>query len=68
MFKSKMADALSHVEVFRGLSQDDLKTISKHCKRISFEKGDTLIETGQRPSAFYILLEGQLKVFSAKTN
>ena len=66
MFKSKMADALSHVEVFRGLSQDDLKMISKHCKKVSFEKGDTLIETGQRPSAFYILLKGQLRVFLPK--
>ena len=66
MFKSKMADALSHVEVFRGLSQDDLKMISKHCKKVSFEEGDTLIETGQRPSAFYILLKGQLRVFLPK--
>jgi len=66
MFKSKMADALSHVEVFRGLSQDELKMISKHCKRISFEKGDILIEIGQRLSDFYILLKGQLRVFLPK--
>ena len=66
MFKSKMADALSHVEVFRGLSQDELKTIAKHCKKISFDKGDILLETGQRPSALYILLKGQLKVFLPK--
>ena len=66
IFKSKMADVLSHVEVFRGLSQDELKTISKHCKRIRFEKGDTLIEIGQRPSAFYTVLEGQLRVFLPK--
>ena len=66
MFKNKMADALSRVEVFEGLTQDDLKIISKHCQRISFEKRDTLLEIGQRPSAFYVLLKGQLRVFLPK--
>jgi len=66
MFKNRMADALSHVEVFEGLTQDDLKIIAKHCKRISFEEGDILLEIGQRPSAFYILLKGQLRVFLPK--
>ena len=66
MFKNKIVDALSDVEVFGGLTQDDLKIISKHCKKISFEKGDILLEIGQRPSAFYILLKGQLKVFLPK--
>ena len=66
MFKNKMADALSHVEVFEGLTQDDLKIIAKHCKRIGFEEGDILLEIGQRPSAFYVLLKGQLRVFLPK--
>ena len=66
IFKNKMVDALSHVEVFEGLTQDDLKIISKHCKRMGFEKGDTLVEIEQRPSAFYILLRGRLRVFLPK--
>ena len=66
MFKNKMADTLSHLEAFEGLTQDDLKIISKHCQRISFGEGDTLFEIGQRPSAFYILLSGQLRVFLPK--
>jgi len=66
MFKNKMVDALSRVEVFEGLAQDDLKIISKYCKRINFEEGDTLVEIGLRPSAFYLLLRGQLRVFLPK--
>ena len=62
MFKSKIIDILSHVEVFEGLTKDDLKIISKGCQRINFEKGETLIEIGQKPFAFYILIKGQLRV------
>jgi len=62
MFKSKITDILSHVEVFDGLAKADLKIISKCCQRISFKKGETLIEIGQTPSAFYILIKGQLRV------
>ena len=66
IFKNRMVEALSHVEVFEGLTQDDLKMISKHCKKIGFEERDTLVEMGLRPSAFYILLSGQLRVFLPK--
>ncbi len=62
MFKSKITDILSYVEVFDGVAKADLKIISKCCQRISFKKGETLIEIGQTPSAFYILIKGQLRV------
>jgi len=66
MFKSKITDILSHVEVFDGLAKADLKIISKCCQRISFKKGETLIEIGQAPSVFYILIKGQLRVLLPK--
>ncbi len=62
MFESKIADILSNVKVFDGLTIAELKIFSKCCQRISFEKGETLIEIGQRPSALYILIKGQLRV------
>ena len=61
-----MTDILSHVKVFNGLEKSDLKIISKYCKKIGFNNGEVLIETGQPPSAFYILIKGQLKVFLPK--
>ena len=62
MFKSKITGILSNVKVFDGLSQADLKTISKYCQKVGFEKGETLIEIGRKPSALYILIKGQLRV------
>ncbi len=62
MFKNKITDILSHVEVFDGLAKADLKIVSKCCQRISFKKEEALIDIGQTPSAFYILIKGQLRV------
>lgn len=62
MFKTKITDILSHVEVFDGLTKADLKVISKCCQRISFKEGETLIEKGQKSSDFFILIKGQLRV------
>jgi len=62
MFNSKITDILSNVKVFDGLGKADLKVISRYCQKISFKKGEALIEIGQVPSALYILIEGQLRV------
>ena len=62
MFGTKMVEALSHAEVFAGLTGDDLKVISKACQRFSFSEGDTLIEMGKPSSAFHIIIKGQVKV------
>jgi CRP/FNR family transcriptional regulator, cyclic AMP receptor protein len=66
MFKSKITGILSTVKIFDGLSQADLKTISKYCQKLDFEKGETLIEIGRKPSALYILIKGQLRVLLPK--
>lgn len=62
MFKSKMIEILSKAEVFEGLTRDDLKTIAKHCQKISFEKGDILIAIDREPPGFFILISGQVRV------
>jgi len=62
MFKSKMAEILSHVEVFSGLTRDDLKLISKECERVRFTEGEIMIEVGKPSAAFYVLTKGQVKV------
>jgi len=62
MFKSKIADVLSHVEVFAGLTRDELKVIAKECQLFGFSKGDTLIEMGKPSAGFYVLIKGQVKV------
>ena len=62
MFTTKTVEILSHVEVFAGLTRDDLKVISKDWQRIRFSEGETLIEKGKSSAAFYILTKGKVKV------
>lgn len=62
MFKTKIIDALSKVEVFAGLTRDDLKVVSKACRRIHYNEGETLIEMGKPSAGFYVLTKGKVKV------
>ena len=62
MFKSKAIEILSNTKVFQEMSKEDLKIISKHCKKICFERGDALIGIGEDPPGFFILIHGRLKV------
>lgn len=62
MFKSKFVEILSKTKVFQGMTKEELKTISKHCKKMGFEKGDVLIGTDQEPPGFFIVVHGRLKV------
>lgn len=62
MFKEEITRILSESEVFRGLTDDDLKIVSKRCQKVTFQQKDLLIQEGHRASAFYIVIKGQLKV------
>ncbi len=62
MFKSKIIEILEKTKVFKGMTREELKTISKHCEKIGFEKGDVLIGIDQEPPGFFILINGRLKV------
>ena len=63
MFKDKKTvEILSQVEVFEGLGKAELKEIARSCLRVPFREGEVLIHAGQAPSAFYILIKGELKV------
>ncbi len=43
MFKKEITRILSESEVFRGLTDDDLKIVSKHCQKVTFQEKDLLI-------------------------
>ncbi len=62
MFKRKMVEILTNTQVFQGMNKDELKTVSKYCDRISFEKGHVLIDINQEPPGFFVVIHGQLKV------
>jgi len=56
-------EKIPEVQIFRGLTKDELKIIAAHCQKVDFTKDQTLIEEGGEVSALFILLKGQLKVF-----
>lgn len=52
-------DALSNVDLFSELSDDQLERISSVCQYVDCKKGELLFREGDRASNFYILLEGK---------
>jgi CRP-like cAMP-binding protein len=62
MFEKEITRILSESGVFRGLTDNDLEIVSKHCQKVTFQEKDLLIQEGHRASAFYIVIKGQLKV------
>jgi CRP/FNR family transcriptional regulator/CRP/FNR family cyclic AMP-dependent transcriptional regulator len=62
MFNNEIVRILLESEVFRGLTGDDLKIVSKHCQKVTLKEKDTLIQEGHPAGAFYIVVKGQLKV------
>ena len=53
---------LSNVDAFSGLSYPDLEWLAEKSEALIFKRDDILIKEGQSDSAFYVLVEGKLKV------
>jgi CRP-like cAMP-binding protein len=55
-------DRLRKVEIFQGLSDEDLKRAAPFCLEGSFSKGEFLCEEGERADKFFILEEGSVSI------
>ncbi len=66
MFKGKLIEILSNTRVFHGMMKEELKAISKHCQKVTFESGDVLIATDREPPGFFIVARGRLRVVLPK--
>jgi CRP-like cAMP-binding protein len=55
-------DRLRKVEVFQGLSDEELKTVAPFCQEGSFPKGAILCQEGERADNFFILEEGSVSI------
>lgn len=53
-------EALSQIDLFSGLSNEQLATIAKSCEEITRPKGDTFFREGQKANRLFILLEGEV--------
>jgi CRP-like cAMP-binding protein len=55
-------DELSKVELFEGLSPEQLTRISEACEIANFSKGEQLFREGEQAKNLFILLEGKIVI------
>lgn len=55
-------EILGSSNLFKGMSPGQIHTLAGACRRVAFGKGATLFTEGARGSAFYILLEGEVRL------
>jgi CRP-like cAMP-binding protein len=56
------AASLQQIELFEGLTTDDLRGLLPACEEMSVPAGQTIFEAGQVERALYVLLEGTAEV------
>jgi CRP-like cAMP-binding protein len=62
MIEDEILRALAKAEIFKGLTQDEVKLFYDSSQRMTFDKAATLIEKGQAGSALYVILKGEFEL------
>ncbi|MCP4254134.1 MAG: cyclic nucleotide-binding domain-containing protein [Candidatus Scalindua sp.] len=68
MTENKILQVLSNFEIFKGLTEEDVKKIQTHCQRLKFKEADILMKEGQINSAIYIIVKGQVEICLPEQN
>ncbi len=68
MLENKTLQILSNIEIFKGLTNDDLKKIYPYFQKVRFSETDTLIKEGHISSTLYIIIDGQVEVSLPEQN
>ena len=66
MLQNKTVDLLSEVKLFQGLTSADIGKMAKSFQRLSFSRGQMLLEEGGASPGLNIITDGELKVFLPK--
>jgi CRP/FNR family transcriptional regulator, anaerobic regulatory protein len=61
---AKAADSIYDVEAFHGLSDRSRQLVAKGLRYVDYGKGSPILTKGQRVSGVYVVMIGQLRVFS----
>jgi len=61
--KKQVVSLLGDVEVLQDLEVEDLERFAGACRKVSFGEGDLVLEEGDPPPGFYVVAEGELRVF-----
>lgn len=57
-----LIETLSKIEIFHGLSRDELEQIARLCETRTLKQGEVLINAGDAGSEFYLLAEGSVSI------
>ncbi len=68
MTEDKILQILSNFEIFKGLTEEDVKKIQTNCQRLKFKEADILMKEGQINSAIYIIIKGQVEICLPEQN
>ena len=60
---ARLFEILSKVELFGGLTTEQLQTLSEHMTDAPFDKGDIIIQQGDEGETFYIIVQGKAEAF-----
>lgn len=55
-------EVFSSVPLFRGLEEQDLKTIASLSKEMQFKEGEAIVKEGEAGLGFYVIMEGEAVV------
>jgi CRP-like cAMP-binding protein len=66
--KFSFPQAFSRAKVFSNLSQEDLADIAKRFKAREYQRGDILFIEGEPARAYFIVGDGQVKVFQSSAD
>ena len=66
--RHQRADRIGLCPVFSSLSNTELHAISNHFVEVSINTGEQFIKKGEKDPTLYILVEGELEVFTTNKN
>jgi CRP/FNR family transcriptional regulator, cyclic AMP receptor protein len=55
-------EGLGRLALFADLADAELEEIARRCEQVSFKQGEWVIRQGDPPSAFYVIVDGEVSV------
>ncbi len=68
MIEARTLKIISGFEIFKGLTEVDLKVIQAKCQGAIFKESEILIKEGQVSSAIYVIVKGQVEICLPEQN
>jgi hypothetical protein len=63
----KIADAVHHLSLFAGLTDEQVARLAGMCTLATFQPGETILQEGQAAKQMYVLLKGETTVARSAT-